>query len=113
MKWFCLFVCVGMLSAHTLFAQNNQSTTPDSTQTEPSEGGELVLDEIDIQGEVEKPGVIVLPKRVDSEMGRIELGRSFDEEVKNGVEALPQTEEALGQVDHVKSIKKAVERKRN
>ena len=46
-------------------------------------------------------------------MGEIELDRSFDNEVKSDVETLPQPEEALGEVEGIQSIKKAIERQRN
>ena len=112
-RLFVLF-SAGLLFASVLLAQESgSSVSQDSTQTGVQGSGELMLDEIEIQGQIEKPGVIVMPKRVNPEIEQMELGRSFDNELKNGVEALPQSEEALGQVDHVKSIKKAVERKRN
>jgi hypothetical protein len=85
----------------------------DSVKAPASQGEELVLDQIDIQGQVEKPGVIVIPSRVDPDIDQLELNRSFDKELKNGVEAVPQSQEALEQVEGVDSIKKAVERKRN
>ncbi len=74
--------------------------------------GELILEEIFIQGRVEKPGVIILPKRVEPELGDVELERSFKREVKEGTGDIPKPEKELGQVDRVKSIKKTVERKR-
>ncbi|MBN2102706.1 hypothetical protein JW835_01555 [bacterium] len=109
-----VIVYAGLFLMAAVFAQENStSASQDSSQTGFQGNGELILDEIEIQGQIEKPGVIVLPRRVDPEIGQVELGRSFDNELKNGVEALPKPDKVLGQVDDVKSIKKAVERQRN
>jgi hypothetical protein len=109
-----ILVVLPIFSSVSLCQQPPADAVRDSVRSSPAtENGELILDQIDIQGSIEKPGVIVLPSRVDPEMGEIELERSFDTEVKDGAEALPQPEEELGQVDGVKSIKKAVERQRN
>jgi len=113
MRDFFVIICLFLFIPPVTEAQEPSGmSAQDSLQT-GSADGELVLDEIEIQGQIEKPGVIVLPKRVDPEMGQMELDRSFDNELKNGVEALPQPEDALGRIDGVQSIKKAVERKRN
>ena len=111
-----------MLLASSLFSQVWSETTAsqDSLSQLPSspeiykseETDELVLDEIEIKGKVEKPGVIILPKRVEPEMGEVELGRSFKREVKDGIGDLPKAEDVLGKVERVNSIKKTVERNR-
>jgi hypothetical protein len=109
-----IFISLLIFSGVSLCQQPPADAVQDSVSKTPTtENGELLLDQIDIQGRIEKPGVIVLPNRVDTDMGEIELERSFDSEVKEGAEAVPQPEEELGQVDGVKSIKKAVERQRN
>jgi hypothetical protein len=77
-----------------------------------STGDELVLETIEIKGRVEKPGVIILPKRVEPTMKEVELDRSFQQEVKEGVGEIPKPEEALGKVERIESIKKTVGRKR-
>lgn len=108
------FLFILIFSGILLSQQAPADADQDSVSVNPvTEDGELVLDEIDIQGHIEKPGVIVLPRRVDPEMGEIELDRSFDNEVKSDVETLPEAEEALGEVEGIQSIKKAVERQRN
>lgn len=73
--------------------------------------GELLLDEIEIRGNVEQPGVIIVPKRIEPEIKDIELKRSFEGELKGAGDA-PKPDEKLGEVEQVESIKKAVERKR-
>ncbi len=73
---------------------------------------ELVLEPIEIKGKIEKPGVIIMPKRVEPELGKMELERSFQRELKHGVGEIPKPDKALQQVDQIKSIKKTIERKR-
>jgi hypothetical protein len=73
---------------------------------------ELILDDIEIKGEVEKPSVIILPKRLEPEMNEVELERSFKREVKEGTGDVPKPDKALGQVEPVKSIKRTIDKKR-
>jgi len=73
---------------------------------------EMVLDEITIKGRVDKPGVIIVPKRVEPEMTKIELERSFSKEIKEGVGEISKPEKELKELDRVKSIKKTLKRKR-
>lgn len=73
---------------------------------------ELVLDVIEIKGYVDKPGVTIIPKRVEPEMEEMEIDRSFDREVKQGVGEIPMPDDALREVARVKSIKKAVAKDR-
>ncbi len=71
---------------------------------------ELVLDVI--ESYVDKPGVTIIPKRVEPEMEEREIGRSFEREVKQGVGEIPMPDDALRKVDRVQSIKKAIDKKR-
>lgn len=96
-----------------------QSTAPDTAKVatvlwaeSDSLDGELMLDDIEIKGNVEKPGVIILPKRLEPELDGVELDRSFENEVKQGGAEVPQPVKELNKVDRVKSIKKVVGRKR-
>lgn len=77
-----------------------------------SSAEEIVLDVIYIKGNVEKPGVIVMPKRVEPELEEVELERSFKREVKEGIGDIPKPEKELRKVERVESIKKTVKRKR-
>ena len=74
-------------------------------------GNVIVLDSIEIRGRVQKPGVLLVPKRVTPEMGKMELNRSFDKELKEAG-GLPRVEKELRKVDRVESVKKAVEKER-
>ena len=76
-------------------------------------GTEMVLGVIEIKGRVEKPSVIIMPKRIEPEMGEVELKRSFEKEVMEGIGEIPTLEKEMDKVERVKSIKKTVERKRN
>ena len=100
---------------------NTQTVTSDTTKqklrTKTIEkdsliGDELVLQPIEIKGKVEKPGVIIMPKRVEPELGKMELERSFKRELKQGVGEVPKPDKELQQVDQIRSIKKTIERKR-
>lgn len=82
------------------------SSISDTTVTE------IDLGVIDIKGRVEKPGVIILPKRVAPKLEEVELERSFVREVKEGVGEIPKPEKELSKIERVKSIKKTVGRKR-
>ena len=105
------------LPVSMIFSQQ-QSTVIDTTSLDPGKNGypapsdEIVLEEIDIQGRVDKPGVIILPKRVSPDVQGIELDRSFEQEVKKGVGDIPKGDAALRKLEPIKSIKKAVDKKR-
>jgi hypothetical protein len=74
---------------------------------------EILLDDIDIQGEAEKPSVIILPKRVEPDVPRSEPERSFGEEVrKAAIGDADHADRAIGVLEPVKSIKKTVEKNR-
>jgi hypothetical protein len=85
---FRIFVAMGViLCCELAAAQTKTVEAPNDTVFAPAvENGEMVLDEIEIQGQIEKPGVIVMPRRVNPEIEQLELGRSFENEVKKGDE---------------------------
>jgi hypothetical protein len=72
----------------------------------------ITLDEIQIQGEVEKPSVIILPKRIEPEMQADSLDRSFSQEIRRSTDEVPTPDQAINRVEPVKSIKKEIEKKR-
>ena len=74
--------------------------------------GELVLETIEIQGKVEKPSVIIMPKRLEPELEQVDLDRSFEDEVREGTGDLNKVKKDLDKVERVKNIKKTVGRKR-
>ena len=90
--------------------QKKQKIVKKKSSKENSE--EMVLEEIQIKGRVDKPGVIIVPKRVEPEMSKIELDRNFNKEIKEGVGEIPKPDKELRSLDRVKSIKKTLNRKR-
>ena len=87
------------------------STANDTTNISDADG-EMVLETIEIKGNVEKPGLIIMPKRVEPELSDVDLERNFEREVKEGVGEIIKPEDEMNRVDRVKSIKKTVERER-
>jgi hypothetical protein len=73
---------------------------------------EIRLEEIQIQGEVEKPSVIILPKRIEPELDSVGLSRSFNQEITKNADEVPKPDKAISKVEPVKSIKKEIEKKR-
>jgi hypothetical protein len=108
------------VACHLLGTVRAQKVTQDTTKQKleskvvlpDSSTEEIVLDIIYIKGNVEKPGVIVMPKRVEPELEKVELERSFKREVKEGIGDIPKPEKELREVERVESIKKTVKRKR-
>jgi hypothetical protein len=114
--WILAF-CGGLL---LISEAETQTVEQDSTKKQASmeaassmdSSGEMILDVIEIKGKVEKPGVIIMPKRVEPELTDVELKRSFKKEVEEGSGDILKPDKELGSVDRIKSIKKTVERKR-
>ncbi|HDQ45596.1 MAG TPA: hypothetical protein ENN17_08890 [bacterium] len=114
MMFFSLLLSCGL--AGSGYCDPESMTNPDSSQVKAqdagSDEGELVLEAIEIRGRVERPGVIILPKRMTPHIKEVEINRSFEEEVKNGVGDLPQPDQVLRRLEPVNNIKKAVEKER-
>ena len=111
------FISIGVVVPNLLMAQNSNPDTTKKNVVKPvvpvdTLNKEMVLGIIEIKGRVDKPGVIIIPRRVEPDIGEIELERSFEKEVKEGVGEIPKPEKELRRLDRVKSIKKTVERKR-
>jgi hypothetical protein len=94
----------------------HRSTVQDTVQQHRNgsggDGDELVLDVIEIKGRVDKPSVIIMPKRIEPEVGEVELERDFEQELKEGIGEIPRPEDDMNKVERVQSIKKTVERDR-
>ena len=86
----------------------DQRTVADSTKTDANV---MVLETIEIRGKVQKPGVLLVPRRIEPEIGKMELERSFEKEVKEAGD-IPKVDKELRKVERVESIKKAVEKQR-
>jgi hypothetical protein len=84
----------------------------DSTVGSPVEPQEIVLDSIEIKGRVDKPGVFILPKRVEPRIKEKDLERDFNSELRQGMGEIVEPKEALQRVEPVESIKKAIKKDR-
>lgn len=109
--WICLPYFA--LSAVPLPEDSTNHVVQKSGRTPRGTDQEITLDEIDIQGMIEKPSVIVVPKRIEPNLQEVELNRSFEKEVKEGVGEIPKSDEMLRKVEPVPSIKKSIEKKRD
>ena len=102
-----------ILSAQTTDQNEIQPNTTEQIVSQQDSGeGEMVLEAIEIQGKVERPGVIIVPKRVEPEIEEIELERSFQQEVKEEMGQIPEPERELQSVDRIESIKKTIQKER-
>ncbi len=116
--WTLWLSLVGLSFSNVLFAQATdqseaqQNAVEQIMPQEDSDDGELVLEAIEIQGKIERPGVIIVPKRVEPEIEEIELERSFQQEVKEEMGQIPEPEQELQSVDRVESIKKTIQKER-
>lgn len=74
--------------------------------------GEIVLDEIFIEGRVSKPGVMIVPKRLEPKLKERQLQRSFQNEINDKESGIYKPKQELHQVERVQSIKQALEKER-
>lgn len=93
-------------STDTLSTQVLNQNQPDTTSNE------LILDEINIKGEIDRPNVIIMPTRVETEVKKIELERKFSKEVNKIQGEIPELQEELRKIENIKSIKKTIKRDR-
>lgn len=112
-----LFLSIGIQVTESAVAQNvSQDTTVKALHGGVSQSDsttrEMVFDIIEVQGNVQKPGVIIIPKRLEPELEEVDLERSFKKEVRDGVGEIRRPEKELQKVDQIESIKKTVARKR-
>ena len=109
--WICLPFFV--FSAVSFPADSMKNSITESERKNRGPNKEITLDEIEIQGMIEKPSVIIVPKRIEPDLREVELNRSFVEEVKEGVGDIPKSDEPLRKVEPAPSIKKTLEKKRD
>jgi len=113
--FFLFFIVIG-----NIFAQNPKQDTITVKTSEIAEdtvvvdtvSDELILEEITIEGEIDRPNVIIMPKRVETDMEKIDLERKFSKEINQAEGELPELEEELRKVESIESIKKTVKRDR-
>ena len=109
---FTIFINMIFISSSLLFAQDTTGANSDSSKTVQSTADidigqeDVILEEIDIKGEIEKPRVSILPKRIEPELGELEfIDRSFENELKQGPEKPFLIKERVGAPVKVKKLK--------
>ena len=107
-----IFIIFESLIAQTNGLSNNNDSGNQNFIQPDTTVQEIVLETIEIKGKIEKPGVIIIPKRLEPKLKEKQLERSFQKEVKEGVGEIPTPEKELTKVERVTSIKKIVERER-
>jgi hypothetical protein len=115
----CFLICTFLWENNPAKGQSVPTVQDTVRQKTGGNGGddgpnreELFLDEIEIKGRVEKPSVIIMPKRIDPEVGEVQLEREFEQELKEGMGEIPQVEDETNRVENVQSIKKAINKDR-
>jgi hypothetical protein len=106
-------ICVLSSTPSAADTSRKAPVKPGSAQAAKPADKEIMLGEIEIQGALEKPSVIIVPKRIEPELKEKELSRSFEQEVKQSAGEIPKQDESLRKVEPAPSIKKTIEKKRD
>lgn len=98
-----------------LLAQDSSITVPDTSKiVKSAKDVEVELMEITIEAVIEKPRVAILPKRMEPEIGEMELiDRSFENELKQGPKTPFFIKERATTPIKIKKLKKKLEKKDN
>lgn len=112
-----LILIFPFLLSESGFCQNNGSNGighPDSTLVEPMiELEEISLDTININAEIEKPRVAIVPRRMSPEVGELEfVNRSFEHELKRFPKKPLIRDDRLFKPQKIDNIAKKVIRKK-
>lgn len=100
---FILLIIRGGLAQQT--QQDTASATVDTTKFVPIQ--EMVLEEIYIEGVIEKPNVAILPTREKPDFEKVDfIDRSFELELKEGPEKIFLLDSDLDAVKKIEKIKK-------
>ena len=116
--WKILFLI--FISTGNIFAQSTKQDTVTADTNHIARNSvvvdtvanELILEEINIEGEIDRPNVIIMPKRVETDMEKIDLERKFSEEINQAEGELPELEEELRKIERIESIKKTLKKDR-
>ncbi|MFO7891092.1 MAG: hypothetical protein R6V04_12235 [bacterium] len=113
-----LVIISGLILVGNGIAQNSKKDTVSSATKElnqnPSDtvSNELILDEISIKGEIDRPNVTIMPKRVETDVKKIDLERKFSEEVNKAQGEVPELKEELRKIENIESIKNTMKKDR-
>jgi len=107
-KWLIIVFATFLIAGwHTPLTAQEKTQTAASDSTKSRGDGELILDEIRIEGVVEKPNVTILRNRLQSDFGSVEfVERTFDQELR----ALPDKRSLFD--EEFESVKKVTNLKR-
>ena len=109
-----LLIC---LAATGLKAQTAKTDTTKKSKKKltarDSSNEVIMLKAVYIKGEVDKPGVSIIPKRISSDLKERQLSRSFDKEAKKDLGSVVDIKRQLRKVDRIKSIKKVLDKERD
>jgi len=117
-KHILFLIVFGSIIAGDIFAQNSKNDTTSVKKKEliknkvDTVSKELILDEINIKGEIDKPNVIIMPKRVETDIKKVDLERKFSKEINKAEGEIPELQEKLREIENIESIKKALKRDR-
>lgn len=78
----------------------------------PAVSGEIDLDNIEIQGRIEQPNVILVPARLDPGLGDTSLNRSFKDEIRGGAGGFMSPDTSIRRVEPAPSIRSSIKKKR-
>ncbi len=117
-KYILFLIVFGNIIAGDIFAQNSKNDTTSAKNKESTKNkvdtvsNELILDEINIKGEIDKPNVIIMPKRVETDVKKVDLERKFSQEINKAEGEIPELQEKLREIENIESIKKALNKDR-
>ncbi|MFQ5500651.1 MAG: hypothetical protein ACE5FH_13380 [Candidatus Zixiibacteriota bacterium] len=108
-KWMTILVLLLAVTWCGRLSAQDKKPVSASDSTKSRNSGELILDEIQIEGVVEKPNVTILRNRLTSDFGAVEYEeRTFDRELR----ALPDKhslfDEEFESVKKVNNLKKVL-----
>jgi len=118
-KIILFLIFLGCIIVGDVTAQNRKKDTKKTKTKEIIENkvdtvsNELILDEINIKGELDRPNVIILPKRVEANVKKIDLERKFSKEINKAEGEIPELQEKLREIENIESIKKALNKDRD
>lgn len=94
-------------------AQDSAAIQTDTTVTQTPQYQETILEPIRIEAVIEMPRVALIPKKVETEMGKLEFGyRSFDKELRSKPKVITSVLEELESAKKISRLKKTLAKKR-
>ncbi len=95
-----------------VFAASSAVNADTSGVGPPAVSGEIDLDNIEIQGRIEQPNVILVPTKLDPGLGDTSLDRSFKDEIRGGAGGFMSPDTSIRRVEPAPSIRSSIKKKR-